>query len=164
MKCTRAKSPGYPQKGGCSLIRWLQTYLLIVEKVQPYLKLIDMSARCTTLPPNAPATPPHPITPSIHAIMRLRVRAATVKINRRTAVDIQILYKHPQLVSLGVRHPIKRLQGSKPPSGTWRLLAASTPPTNWWGTCLQGKAAQVANNKTCLHGVIKRQRSSMQCQ
>ena len=76
-----------------------------------------MSARCTTLPPNAPATPPHPITPSTHAITRLRVRAATVIANRRTAVDIQILYKHPQLVSLNVKHPIEGLQGSKPPSG-----------------------------------------------
>ena len=76
-----------------------------------------MSAKYTTLPPNAPATPPYPITPSTHAITRLRVRATTVIANRRTAVDIQILYKHPQLVSLSVRHPIEDSQGSKPPSG-----------------------------------------------
>ena len=87
-----------------------------------------MSARCTTLPPNAPATPPHPITPSTHAITRLRVRAATVIANRRTVVDIQILYKHPQLVSLNVKHPIEGSQGSIPPSAQVVYLQCSHLP------------------------------------
>ena len=66
MKCTRAKSPGYPQKGGCSLIQWLQTYLLIIEKVQPYLILIDNvckvhypTTQCACYPPS-PHNAKHP--------------------------------------------------------------------------------------------------------
>ena len=50
-----------------------------------------MSAKYTTLPPNAPATPPHPITPSTHAITRLRVRATTAIANRRTAGNIHLI-------------------------------------------------------------------------